>query len=166
MNDTLEQLRTAITEAIHGMTPAELARHPDGKWCAAEILDHLNLTYIGTAKNLQRCLTAGQTLASPDRRSKRWPRFFLTGLGLFPSGRKSPERVLPRNLPPSQVTVEVIQNLTHMEEIIRECEARFGNSKPVADHPVLGPLTTNEWSKFHLVHGRHHAKQILRLRQN
>jgi len=166
MKANLEQLRTAIKEAIHGMTADELACHPEGKWCAAEILDHLNLTYIGTAKNLQRCLTSGHTLASSDRSSKRWQRLFVTGLGLYPPGRKSPERVLPRGTPPEQAIAEILQSLTHMEEIIRACEARFGSSKPVADHPVLGPLTVNEWRKFHLVHGKHHAKQILRLRQN
>lgn len=164
MDTKLEQLRTAISEAIHGMTADELSHHPEGKWCAAEILDHLNLTYIGTAKNLGRCLASGQTVASPDRSSKRWQRLFVTGLGLYPPGRKSPERVRPRGTPPEQVTAEIMQNLARMEEIIRECEARFGSRKPVGDHPVLGPLTAKEWRKFHLVHGRHHAKQILRLR--
>jgi hypothetical protein len=28
------------------------------------------------------------------------------------------------------------------------------------DHPFLGPLTASQWRKFHLVHGRHHARQI------
>jgi len=28
------------------------------------------------------------------------------------------------------------------------------------DHLFLGPLTANEWRKFHWVHGRHHARQI------
>jgi DinB superfamily len=166
MNQTLQQLRAAITEAIHGLTPEDLARHPQGKWCAAEILDHLNLTYMGTVKNLERCLRTGQTVASSDRSNKRWQRFFVTGLGLFPPGRKSPERARPRGLPPNQVTAEVLQNLARMEEVIRECETRFGNNRPIADHPGLGPLTVKEWRKFHVVHGLHHTKQILRLKQN
>jgi hypothetical protein len=166
MHTNLEELRAAIAEAIRGMTPDDLSRHPEGKWCAAEILDHLNLTYIGTAKNLERCLRSGQTFASSDRSTKRWQRLVVTGLGIFPPGRKSPERALPRGTPPEQVTAEILQNLARMEEIIRACEARFGGTKPVADHPVLGPLTVNEWRKFHLVHGKHHAKQILRLKQN
>ncbi|MGZ4836286.1 MAG: DUF1569 domain-containing protein [Terriglobales bacterium] len=28
------------------------------------------------------------------------------------------------------------------------------------DHPFLGPLTADEWRKFHWVHGRHHTRQI------
>jgi len=111
MNTNLEPLRAAIAEAIHGMTPDDLSRHPEGRWCAAEILDHLNLTYIGTAKNLERCLRSGQTVASSDRRSKRWPRLVVTGLGIFPPGRKSPDRFLPRGTRPQQVAAEILQNL-------------------------------------------------------
>ena len=30
------------------------------------------------------------------------------------------------------------------------------------DHPILGALTVDQWLKFHVVHTRHHAKQIAR----
>jgi len=165
MHAKLEQLRRAITEAIDDMTPEDFLRHPEGKWCAAQILEHLNLTYIGTAKNLERCVASGQTLASVDRSSKRSQRFVVTKLRWFPGGRKSPERVLPRGLPPEQVKVEVLKNLASMEKVIADCEARFGGNKPVADHPILGPLTVKEWRGFHLAHGRHHLSQILRLKK-
>jgi hypothetical protein len=29
---------------------------------------------------------------------------------------------------------------------------------------VLGPLSMQQWRKFHLIHGRHHLKQIARIR--
>ena len=163
MSADLEQLNSAITKAIDGMGPEELLCHPDGKWCIADILEHLNLTYIGTAKNLERCLNSGNTLAGADRSSKRWQRIVVTRLRLFPRGRKSPERVVPRGLPPEQVKAEILTNLARMAKIIGDCETRFGNGKPVADHPVLGPLTAKEWRGFHLAHGRHHIKQLSRL---
>jgi hypothetical protein len=52
-----------------------------------------------------------------------------------------------------------------MDEVIGQCEARFGKRTRVLDHPVLGPLTARQWRKFHWVHGRHHVKQIQKLRQ-
>jgi Protein of unknown function (DUF1569) len=165
MDAKLARLHAAISRAMDGMTLEDLSLHPEGKGSATEILDHLNLTYIATAKNLERCLASGQAFASPDRRSKRWPRLVVTGMGYFPSGRKSPERVQPRGTPAEQVTVEILQNLCRMDTVIHECEVRFGNRTPVADHPVLGPLTVAEWRKFHLEHGKHHAKQIVRLKQ-
>jgi hypothetical protein len=34
------------------------------------------------------------------------------------------------------------------------------------DHPILGPLNATQWRKLHLVHGRHHLKQLLHLRES
>jgi hypothetical protein len=28
------------------------------------------------------------------------------------------------------------------------------------DHPFIGPLTADQWRKFHWVHGRHHIRQM------
>jgi hypothetical protein len=72
--------------------------------------------------------------------------------------------VKPRGTPAQQVTGEILENVVRMDAVIQECETRFGRSKPIADHPVLGPLTASEWRKFHLVHAKHHAKQIRKLR--
>jgi len=164
MNSNLLQLHTILASSMRGMTLEQLTRHPEGKWSTAEILEHLNLTYIGTIKGLQRCLDSGTTSANPDRGRMRWQRLIVIRTGYFPYGRKSPERVLPRGTPAQQVAAEILENVARMDVVIQECETRFGSSKPLADHPVLGPLTAAEWRKFHLVHARHHAKQIRRLR--
>jgi hypothetical protein len=165
MDSKLKRLHDTIAIAIQDMTPADLSRHPEGKWSTAEVLEHLNLTYIGTIKNLERCLAAGKSGAGSDRRSKRWQRLIITRLGYFPRGRKSPDRVRPRGMPCEQVVAEILTNISQMDTVIRECETRFGKRDPVADHPVLGPFTVSEWRSFHLVHGKHHVKQIARLRE-
>ena len=95
----------------------------------------------------------------------RWQRLIVIQVGYFPPGRKSPQRVLPRGTPAEQVKAEILQNVSRMDSVIHECETRFGRRQLLADHPVLGPLTASEWRKFHLVHGKHHAKQIRRLKQ-
>jgi hypothetical protein len=160
----LSDLSNELTKVINGMSIQDLSRHREGKWSSAEILDHLNLTYRGTIKNCERCLAAGKSGASVDRQSKRWQRRVLIWLGYVPSGRKSPERALPRGTPIAQLTTEIFENITRMENIIAACDARFGHGKPIAEHPILGPLTAREWRKFHWVHGRHHAHQIMRLK--
>jgi hypothetical protein len=53
-----------------------------------------------------------------------------------------------------------------METVIADCNAKFGRGKVIAEHPILGPLTASEWRKFHWVHGRHHARQILQLKNS
>jgi hypothetical protein len=160
----LSDLRDHLAKAIDGMTIDDLARHPEGKWSSAEILDHLNQTYRGTVKNCERCLAAGRSGANVDRNAKRWQRRVLIWLGYIPSGRKSPERALPQGTPIAQLTVEIFENITRMDNLIAACDAQYGRGKSIAEHPILGPLTAREWRKFHWVHGRHHARQIIRLK--
>lgn len=164
MDATLAKLHSILSSSISGMNPDQLTRHPEGKWSSAEILEHLNLSYLGTIKGLQRCLDTGTASASPDRSRMRWQRLILIRGGYFPRGRKSPERVMPRGAPAQQVAKQILENVARMNAVIQECETRFGRGKPLADHPVLGPLTAAEWRKFHLVHAKHHAKQIRKLR--
>ena len=165
MKTALAALRHEITLAIEGTSTEELGSHPEGKWSMAEILEHLNLSYLGTIKGMSRCLQSGQTSASSNRWKQFPKRFGVIALGYFPPGRKSPERALPRGMPVEQVRAEILQNLERLEKAISDCESRFGARKPIVDHPILGPLTATEWQKFHVVHGKHHLKQIVRLRQ-
>jgi len=53
-----------------------------------------------------------------------------------------------------------------MDAIIAQCEARFGGRVHVLDHPILGPLSAAQWRKLHVVHGQHHLKQLVRLRES
>src|SRR5438128_8419386 len=103
MHTKLVKLQTTIESAIRGMISDDFARHAEDKWSAAEILEHLSLTYLGTARNFEKCIANGRPGASSDRRSKRWSRIVVTGLGFLPTGRKSSERVLPRGTPAHQV---------------------------------------------------------------
>lgn|SRR6266567_5031271 len=165
MDASLARLHSILASAMGGMTLDQLTRHAEGKWSPAEILEHLNLSYSGTIKGLDRCLQSGSTTASSDRSRMRWQRLILIRGGYFPRGRQSPPRVQPRGTPAEQVTAEILENVARLDGVIQQCETRFGRGKPLADHPVLGPLTATEWRKFHLVHGKHHAKQIRKLRE-
>jgi hypothetical protein len=59
---------------------------------------------------------------------------------------------------------EIEAKITEMDGMLTACAARFGGCVKVLDHPVLGPFSIQQWRKFHLVHGRHHVKQIRRRR--
>jgi len=163
MHPTLLELRAAIANAVEGMSGDDFARHTEGKWSSSEILDHLNLTYTGTIRNLERSLASNQARSRPERKAKRWQRRVVMWLGYFPK-RKASEQVLPRGTPVERLTSELFNNIARIDELIVRCEERFGPRTPVANHPILGPLTAPEWRRFHLLHGRHHIRQIVRLK--
>ena len=165
MDSCLQRLQDAITHAVQGMSADDLAWHPEGKWCAAEVLEHLYLTYSGTVKGLERCLREGKPLARRPTLADRARTTTVVKFGYFPTGRRSPERAVPRGMTAEQVTAAIGPQITAMDEMIANCEGKFGRRTRLLDHPVLGPLTGREWRRFHWVHGNHHVKQILRLRE-
>jgi hypothetical protein len=59
-----------------------------------------------------------------------------------------------------EVQPAVFAEIDAMSAQLDECERKFGARTKILDHPVLGPLTVEQWRKFHWIHGRHHAKQI------
>ena len=98
MDSYLERLRQAITSATSDMSIEQLTRKPEGKWSAAQVLEHLYLTYTGTQKAFERCLKAGKPLAGIPTFKQRVSTAAVTELGYFPKGRKSPDQVLPRGM--------------------------------------------------------------------
>lgn len=161
----LARLQREIASAVSGFSPEQLTSHAPGKWCTAEILEHLYLTYTGTIKGFGRVLEAGKPLASKKTWKHRAQALILLRLGYLPSGRESPPMARPRGLPGEKVVAEIGLRIAEMDEIMARCAAKFGRRTRLLDHPVLGPLSVSQWGKFHLVHGRHHLKQIQRLRE-
>ena len=166
MHSYLEQLRKELEHAIAGANPASLERASDGKWSPAQILEHLLLTYLGTNKGVSKCFEKGTPIASPTTFADRVRSFVVVNLGYFPTGRKSPERALPKGMPAEQVQASIFSAMQEMDAGLGECERRFGTSQKIMDHPVLGPLNVRQWRKFHRVHGRHHARQIRQRLEN
>jgi hypothetical protein len=164
MDSPLESLKRVIGSAVEGMSSEQLSWHPPGKWCASEILEHLYLSYTGTIKGFEKVIEAGRPLATQSSFNQRWRTLVVVGFGHLPTGRKAPRVTEPRGLPADTVRNEFGNKIAAMDAIIAECEARFGRGVRLLDHPILGPLTGTQWRKFHLVHGRHHAKQLRRLR--
>ncbi|MGA8270273.1 MAG: DUF1569 domain-containing protein, partial [Candidatus Sulfotelmatobacter sp.] len=131
---------------------------------AAEILEHLYLTYTGTIKGFERVLAAGKPLAAATSMRQHMRKLTVLRFNYLPEGRKAPKTTVPRGLAPEKVRAEVGVKIAQMDKIIVQCEARF-RGKKLMDHPILGPLTATQWRKFHWIHGRLHIRQIKRLRE-
>jgi len=161
----LEKLQRELAAEIAGLSAEQMSWHKPGKWCAAEVLEHLYLTYTGTVKGFERVASAGKSLATAQSWKQRGRALVVLGFGYMPPGREAPAVSRPRGVPTEKVLAEIGSTIVRMDEIIRQCEEKLGRRTKILDHPILGPLTAGQWKKFHLVHGRHHAKQLRRLRE-
>jgi hypothetical protein len=164
MDSRLNKLKQSLESATNDMSSDQWNWHPPGKWCAAQILEHLYLSYTGTTKGFERVMASGKPLATRPSMAHRVRTLVVVRLGHMPAGVKAPEMAVPKGLPVETVQSEFGNKLAEMDAIITSCEARFGGRVHVLDHPILGPLTAPQWRKMHVVHGRHHCKQLLQLR--
>jgi len=160
MNSYLERLRRELEDAVGSASPGHLAKGPAEKWSAAQILEHLFLTYKHTSRGLEKCLEQGAPSATQPTLRDRFATVLVLNIGYFPNGRKAPERSIPRGMSPDEVQQAITLELRKLDSILDDCVRKFGGRTKILDHPVLGPLTADQWSKFHWIHGRHHARQI------
>jgi hypothetical protein len=160
MNSYLERLRQELEDATVRASARDLEQGPAGKWSPAQILEHLFLTYKTTNRGIAKCLEQGAPLGTRATLKDRMATLLVVNLGYIPGGRKAPERATPRGMSPEEVRQALAPELQKMSSGLDDCERKFGSRTKIMDHPFLGPLTVNEWRKFHWVHGRHHARQI------
>jgi len=160
MHPTTKQIRDAITNSTDRLSEAQMRLHPEGKWDSAAILEHLALTYGSTARVMHKCLREGKPLATSAMLRHRAARLLLLRFNYIPSGRKAPAKVVPTGMTGKEARDLIFANLEKMDEAFAQCEERFGTRVKIADHPVLGPIPLDGWRKFHVLHTRHHMKQI------
>jgi hypothetical protein len=166
MHPYLERCLSSVELATAGLTEAQATSRAGGGWSIAEIVEHLDRAYSGTAKGLERCLATDRASASAPTIRSRLRTLVVVGLGFFPRGREAPKHVRPTGaLGLAEALDSARRSLRAFDVAAIGATARFGRAR-VLDHPILGPFTVDEWRRFHWIHTRHHRKQIeLRRRQ-
>ena len=124
------------------------------------MLEHLVLSYTATTKGLLRAMETGRPERSRRTLGHRMRAVYVLGLGRFPAGLEAPKHIVPRDGLGADPQRRFNDALVAMDASLADAERRFGHRTRVLFHPVLGPLTAQQWRRFHLVHGRHHLKQI------
>jgi hypothetical protein len=133
MNARLQRLQVAIESATRDMSESDMTRRPsDEKWSAAEILEHLSLTYKGTVKNMERSLAAGKPLGGKPSLKQRLINVLVLDIGYLPTGRNSPEGAKPKGMSGDLVLGEIHTRLANMDDVIQNCEGKFGRHAFVA----------------------------------
>jgi hypothetical protein len=171
MHEDLRRLETEVTKALGGLTISQTQAtpraHPE-KWSIQQIVEHLLNTYRGSIPAIQARIEKGSgTRAKPTFR-QRLGQLLIIKLGRFPKGRIAPAAVSP-SMPSTtrdgnDLAQKVGAELARMDEITARGEHIFGDRRAVS-HIILGPLSMQQWRRFHMVHGLHHVHQIRDIRR-
>jgi DinB superfamily len=156
----LEQIRREAERLTAEMSQADWHHTAPGKWSCAQTFEHLLLSYMATTKGTLRAMEIGRPLGGRPTLRDRISTFYVAGLGFQLS-----ERIAPQQTPPTDgASLESLRQfndaLVAMDATLADAEKRFGTRVKLLDHPILGPLTANEWRRFHRTHARHHLKEI------
>ena len=170
--NSLEVLRSELTAALGGLDEDHLKLRPArnaSSWSIQQIAGHLRLTYLATIEAIDARLAKRTPTKATPSPVQYLAQFTLIRVGYFPRGRKAPDRVTPSGNETAAAGRELIFDLetalSSMDSKISRAAEFFGERRRVISHMILGPLSTRQWQKFHLVHGRHHIRQILAIRR-
>lgn len=156
----LGELPDLVLGPLQGRSDADWERGPAGKWTPAQIVEHLALGLTLSAETFVK----RRNHAAMSRR-RRTPaehiaRFFIFGLRWFPPGRKAPERATPApGISRATAEAHFLAGLETWDQVDRALLPERRHNLFVK-HPRMGDLTVEEWMRFHVIHARHHARQI------
>ena len=168
---SLEALREEIVLSVYKLTVSQTQLRPRRRpsaWSIQQVLQHLMLTYDLAAAAFEERLAKGRPSLRPVSLKERSVQRIVLNWGFFPSGRKAPaptepERISLPALPGGELALETAAHLAAFDLLAAKAEAAFGDVRAI-NHMVLGPMSVPQWRRFQVVHGRHHLKQIVRIR--
>jgi len=160
----LTELSALVLDPLRGRSDAEWERGggPAGKGTPAQIVEHLALGLTLSADTFQARRNHAPMSRRPRTPAEKIATFLILGLRWFPPGRKAPSRTTPAEQTTRRVAEEhFLAGIAGWVHVERELLPTRGHDLFVK-HPRLGDLTIEEWIRFHLIHGRHHARQLRR----
>lgn len=156
----MTDLTRVVLGPLAGWPESSWQQAPPGKWTSAQIVEHLALALEMSAATFA-ARRAKESMARRRTTLKEMVgKFFTFVLGWFPPGRKAPERTTPAP------RVDGPAAEAHFRAAVAAWDAVERELLPArrhnlfVKHPRLGDLTLEEWARFHVVHARHHARQI------
>jgi hypothetical protein len=161
LSPELEWVRRNIEVAVREASAEALSRAETGKWSSLQVMEHLVLSYTATTKGLLRAMEIGRPERANRTLGHRMRGVYVLGLGRFPAGVEAPKHTVPRTGLGDDPMRRFNDALVAMDASLTDAERRFGRRTRVLNHPALGPLTAQQWRRFHQVHGRHHLKQVV-----
>lgn len=160
MSPELEQIRREAERLAGNISQVDWHYAPQGKWSCAQIFEHLLLSYTVTTKGALQAMQIGKPLGGKPTLRDRIGALYVASLGFLPSGQASPRQTTPKEGVGLDSLRPFHDALVAMDATLADAEKRFGSRVKLLDHPILGPLTAQQWRRFHRTHAKHHMKQI------
>lgn len=138
-------------------------RAPQGKWNAAQIVDHLAIAIEGSATTFASRATKPAMTRRPRSLPQTMAWHWVATTGYFGPPRRAPEMTLP-GVSPDRAATETRLRTGVAAFVTLERELLPARARDLfVKHPVFGDLTLPEFMTFHVRHAEHHARQIREL---
>jgi hypothetical protein len=146
--------------------------HPWGRphcWSVQQVVEHLVLSMDSTRKALEERLAKGRPERHTQRSRAEWAlQLMILSAGHMPKGVGAPREMSPNEDMQSTGVRELTERLEtaieRLDATLDQCRQRFGLER-VGRHFLLGPLRMDQWRRYHVLHVRHHMRQMCSLRE-
>jgi len=156
----LAELPELVLGPLRERSDSEWQRGPAGKWTPAQIVEHLALGLALSAETFTARRNHAPMVRRPRTPAEKIAKLLIFGFRWFPPGRKSPERTTPpAQIDRASAEAHFLAAIEAWDQVDRALlpERR---ADLFVKHPRMGDLTVEEWMRFHVIHARHHARQI------
>jgi hypothetical protein len=171
MHPDLKLLQTELEQSLAGLNDRQTQLRPmldSRRWNIQQIVGHLLLTYSSTITAMDTQIAKQARTRSRASFGQRIGQFVVLRLCWFPPRRKAPAITTPAleadAASGSALSNAIAERLSMMDGRIADAEHLFGVRCRAIRHMILGPLSLPQWRRFHLIHGRHHIRQIAAIR--
>lgn len=139
---------------------ADWQQTPPGRWTPAQIVEHLALALEWSATGFEERRARDPMIRRPSAMSQRVAKVLVMDFGWFPPFLKAPDRSTPApHVERAAAEAHFRRGVERNEELARLLLPARGRDLFVK-HVRMGDLTLPEWMEFHVIHARHHARQI------
>jgi hypothetical protein len=139
---------------------ADWQQAPPGKWTPAQIVEHLALALEGCADGFEKRRARDPMFRRSPTGPQRIGKVLVMHLGWFPPFLTAPSMTAPApRVDRGAAEAHFRRGVERLEDLARLLLPARARDLFVK-HPSMGDLTLPEWLEFHVIHSRHHARQI------
>jgi tetrahydromethanopterin S-methyltransferase subunit G len=173
MHPVLQSAFREVTAELEQFDSTSANVHPWGRphcWSVHQVVEHLVLSMGYTRNAIEERLAKGRPERNLQRTHTEWAlQLMVLSAGHMPKGVGAPHEITPKaSMPPAgarDLTERLENSIESLDATLDRCRQRFGMER-VGRHFLLGPLRVDQWRRYHVLHLRHHLRQMADVRES